>query len=36
MLNLLKADFYRVIKSKVTIVSLILAVAFPILMSLMY
>ena len=36
MLNLLKADFYRIIKSKILKASLILAVILPLIFSLMY
>ena len=36
MLSLLKADFYRMLKSKITIVSLILSIIFPIFVALLY
>ncbi len=36
MRNLLKADLYRILKNKLFLISLILAAAFPLLMTLMY
>ena len=36
MKNLLKADLFRIIKSKITIISLIVAIVAPLLIVLMY